>query len=169
LSEDQAMSGFSSRWKRFGEQLRDIVASWGGDELAQPSERPQPGRQIRVYITSDGERVHVGSLSKEHGEYVFEYSQQFKEHKELAPISAFREVSQPHRTKELPAFFRVRVPPLEREDVKRTVLELGIAPDDEFALLGAVGRKTITSPYELELREPEVRARPSQPALVAHT
>lgn len=59
----------------------------------------------------------------------------------------------------------MRVPPLEREDVKRTVLELGVAPDDEFALLGAVGRKTITSPYELELREPEVRPRPSRPAL----
>jgi HipA-like protein len=162
------MSGFSSRWRRFGEQLRDIFTSWGGDEFAQPSERPQPGREILVYLTSDGERIHVGSLSKDEGEYVFEYSPQFKEHKELAPISAFREVSQPHRTKELPAFFRVRVPPLEREDVKRTVVELGIAPDDEFALLAAVGRKTIASPYELELREPETRPRPSQPAL-AHT
>jgi hypothetical protein len=44
----------------------------GGDEFTQPSERPQPGREIRVYITSGGERVHVGSLSKEQGEYVFE-------------------------------------------------------------------------------------------------
>jgi len=162
------MSGFSSRWRRFGEQLRDIFASWGGDALVQPSERPQPGREIRVYLTTEGERIHVGSLSKDEGEYVFEYSPQFKEQKELAPISAFREVSQPHRTRELPAFFRVRVPPLEREDVKRAVGELGIAADDEFALLGAVGRKTIASPYELELREPEMRPRPSQPVL-AHS
>ncbi len=162
------MSGFSSRWRRFGEQLRDIFASWGGDEFAQPSERPQPGREIRVYLTSDGQRIHVGSLFKDDSEYVFEYSAQFKDHAELAPISAFREVSQPHRTRELPAFFRVRLPPLEREDVKRTVSELGIAPDDEFALLAAVGRKTITSPYELELREDKRGTRPSQPAL-AHT
>ena len=64
------------------------------------------------------------------------------------------------------AFFRVRLPPLEREDVKRTVTELGIAPDDEFALLAAVGRRTIASPYELELREPENRGgRPGHPAL----
>jgi HipA-like protein len=160
------MGGSGSRWKRLGEHLRDIITSWGGPELAQSSERPQPGREIRVYLTADGRRVHVGSLSKQRDEYVFEYSPEFKEHQGLAPISAFRDLSQPHRAKELWPFFRVRVPPIEREDVKRTMRELGIAPDDEFALLAAVGGKTITSPYELELREPDGRSgRPSRPAL----
>ncbi len=51
-------------------------------------------------------------------------------------------------------FFLVRVPPIEREDVRSMIEDLRIAPDDEFALLAAVGARTITSPYELELREP---------------
>jgi HipA-like protein len=157
------MSSARSSWKRLREQVWDVIASWGGLEHAQPSARPQPGREIRVHLTRDGRRIHVASLTKQGDEYVFEYTRDFKEQRDLAPISAFRDLSQPYRSKKLWPFFLVRVPPIEREDVRRTIEELGIAPDDEFALLAAVGSRTITSPYELELREPSRSSeRPSQ-------
>jgi HipA-like protein len=166
------MSAARSPWKKLAEQVWDVIASWGGLEHAQPATRPQPGREIRVYLMRDGRRIHVASLTKEHDEYVFEYTREFKDRTDLAPISAFRDLSQPHRAKKLWPFFVVRVPPVEREDVRRTIEELGIAVDDEFALLAAVGGRTITSPYELELREAPLSGsseRPSQLPVAAHS
>ena len=65
-------SSAGSRRGRFLERLWDIVASWGGPEAVKLPSKAQPGRELRVMLARDGSRVHVGSLSKQGDEYVFE-------------------------------------------------------------------------------------------------
>ena len=107
-------------------------------------------REVRVMLPWCGQRIHVGSLRKERGEFVFLYSLESKEHKWLPRLSAFPELACTYRSRRLFPFFRVRIPPLDREDVSRVVEERGIDKGDTLALLVALGAKTPTSPYELE-------------------
>ena len=71
--------------------------------------------------------------------------------RELPPISAFPDKFREYRSSRLWPFFEVRVPPTDRPDVKQVVSERGIDRDDVFRLLGELGRRSISSPYEFEL------------------
>jgi HipA-like protein len=158
---------------RFWERVWDVIASWGGPEaieIAAGHERAEA--EVRVFLPMhDGTRVHVGSLRQDEGEYVFEYTREFKEQEQLRPISAFRELSRSYRSTKLWPFFSVRLPPLSREDVRRVIAARKIEEGDQFALLAAVGGKTIASPYELELFKPDRRSRvpaAAHPSLAVH-
>lgn len=144
------------------ERVWDVIASWGGPDAIQLSPEEPRGSEIRVTIRVDSGRIHVGSLWQDSGEYVFEYSREFKDQEDLRPISAFRELSRTYRSAKLWPFFSVRIPPLAREDVQQVIAERGLDTKDQFALLVSLGGKTITSPYELELvrhgRRPETRS-----------
>lgn len=98
-------------------------------------------------------RLHIGTLSEEDGEYVFRYSNEFKEQQEVPPISAFPDVGHVYRSTDLWPFFRVRVPSLERQDVREVMQQHGINEADVFELLGVLGRRSISTPYEFVLRD----------------
>jgi HipA-like protein len=134
------------------EWMKQAWQAWGGLEDVHTGLSRASTREIHVLMPVAGDRkLHIGTLSYEDGEYVFAYSLEFKDQTEIPPISAFPDVGEPYRCEELWPFFRVRLPPTSREDVKQVIAERGLDEHDVIQLLGVIGRRSITTPYELEL------------------
>ena len=144
-----------TRHKSRLESLVSIFRSWGGlPELGDAhAPRREAVREVWVCLPTGQKRMHVGTLSCEEGEYVFAYSPEFKQQTEIPPISAFPDVGDPYRSPELWPFFQVRVPPLDRDDVRELLAAKGIRASDLLGLLVEVSARAATSPYQLELRE----------------
>ncbi len=125
--------------------------------IARHEAPPQEDSALRVYLQvqrEDGthsDRYLVGTLSSEAGTWTFRYHPDYASRPERPPISAFPDKATVYRSADLWPFFAVRLPPLEREDVRRVVKERGLENMDELHLLGFLSRKAITSPYEFEL------------------
>jgi HipA-like protein len=144
--------------------LRTLLATFDGVEAARPAQHDS-GRELRVYIDTDKGRLHVATMTEEDGEFVFRYSKEFRERTDISPIPGFPDVGDEYRSEVLWPFFQIRIPPINREDVQRVVEKHGIAHDDLFRLLGTLGHRTITTPYDLELVKRGGRSsRPSAPA-----
>ena len=130
-------------------RLTSILESWGLALTRAP--KTDAGRTLRVQLRLDDELVPVGILSHENGLFVFQYSDDFIS-RLLPPIVGF-----PHLTTEryesavLWPFFQVRLPPSSRADVARVLQEQHVDEENIFEMLRVLGRRSITSPYELEL------------------
>lgn len=53
--------------------------------------------------------------------------------------------------KELPAFFKERVPDVRRPEIKQAILQNGIDPNDDLQMLAFLGARSITDSYELRM------------------
>jgi HipA-like protein len=95
------------------------------------------------------DRVEIGVLAKEGPEFVFKYAESFLQRTDLPSLSAFPDRTREYRSRHLWPFFAVRLPPLDREDIAEIVRAQALDPADPMALLAVLGRKTVTSPYEL--------------------
>jgi HipA-like protein len=136
---------------RFRQALARVWRSWGQGPTGTSATDAK--RRLDVLLAlPDGRRMLVGSLTFEDGEYVFRYSDGFKRQTDVPPIGAFPDPNEEYRSPDLFPFFDVRLPPIDRADVRRVVLERHIDPEDKFHLLGELARRTVTSPYDLELR-----------------
>lgn len=108
--------------------------------------------QVVMFLPVKGqERVRVGVLRKDGDEYVFQYAPDFVQRTSLPPLPDFPERTKEYRSPSLWPFFLARLPPVGREDVRRAIQAQGIEPDSTLELLGRLGKKAISSPYELEL------------------
>ena len=92
--------------------------------------------------------IIVGRLQREDDGYVFRYSKEFAE-SHLPLLPDFPRVDDTYRSPELWPFFAVRLPPVDRPDVKAQIEKLQIDKDDTLKLLGSLGQRVISSPYEL--------------------
>lgn len=121
---------------------------------------PGKGRSdLRLIVAlqlEDSRRQVVGTLSQEDGEFVFRYDRSFIESGELPPIPEFPRTEQVYRSKRLWAFFEARLPPVDRKDIKAMLEHADgrISPGDVLKVLGRVSKRTVASPYELELAGP---------------
>jgi HipA-like protein len=104
-----------------------------------------------VVLERAGKRILVGSLTEEGREYVFRYAESFKRQQEIPPISAFPDVDEEYRSRQLWPFFSVRLPPLDRPDIEELLRERGLKKEDALALLAALARKPISTPFEFEM------------------
>lgn len=110
---------------------------------------------LRVFLPERKSRLWIGTLTREGAEYVFRYTDAFRNRTELPPISNFPDKEREYRSVALPPFFAVRLPSIERPEIAQILTERGLDPADVMQLLAHLGRKTITSPYELvEARGP---------------
>lgn len=77
----------------------------------------------------------------------------FRYHPEYSgyPISSFPNLDQEYRSKHIWPFFAVRIPPLNRPDVREVLDRRAIKDDQIFEILGAVGRLSVANPYEFRL------------------
>jgi HipA-like protein len=92
----------------------------------------------------------VGTLTREGADYVFRYTDAFRDRTELPPIANFPDKERwEYRSTTLFPFFAARLPSIERPEVAQIISEHGLDPADVMQLLANLGRKTITSPYEL--------------------
>ena len=134
---------------KFTESIAKVLESWGLPRRPAPTKGAC--RELDLFMPIDSERIFVGMLLQDGNQYVFRYSQEFQARQDLPPISAFPDKFREYRSARLWPFFEVRVPPTDRPDVRQVVDERGIDSDDVFRLLGELGRRAISSPYEFEL------------------
>ena len=71
--------------------------------------------------------------------------------KDVPPISAFPELEEEYRARELWPFFAVRMPPLDRPDIQNLLRERGLKKDDALGVLGSLAQKPISTPFEFEM------------------
>ena len=119
---------------------------WGTKRIRAPSETP-PARTLEVFLQPAEPTSLIGRLSCEQGEYVFRYEPSY----EGAPISAFPNMEQVYRSKNLWPFFATRIPPLDREDVRNAINERELREDQTIEILGSVARVSVANPYEFKL------------------
>lgn len=115
---------------------------------ARPSQR-EARFELR-YDAPGEEEILVGHLVFQAGIWTFTYSDDYKSRPELRPIEGFDEVDKVYRSSVLFPFFAVRVPDVDREDVKRTLQKVRIKKPDVTDLLRLFGRRVVSSPaFEL--------------------
>lgn len=111
--------------------------------------------ELRIYLhvprPHADERVLVGSLRSTGDVWRFEYDEKYADDPARPPISAFPDKTRTYEAERLWPFFDVRLPPLEREDVRAIVEEHNLEERDKLRLLGFLSRRAVTSPYEFEL------------------
>ena len=97
----------------------------------------------------NGIRLLVGALRRDHEDFVFEYAKAFTK-SQMPLLPGFPDPDVVYRSPRLWPFFLVRLPPIGRPDVQAQIARRNVESDDTIKLLGSLGRKTISSPYELE-------------------
>ncbi|MEO8360166.1 MAG: HipA N-terminal domain-containing protein [Vicinamibacteria bacterium] len=95
-----------------------------------------------------GVSVLVGTLGRVEGGFVFAYAKEFLD-SGLPLLPDFPRPDGVHRSRTLWPFFAVRLPPVDRQDVQVELERRSIDKGDTIHLLGSLGRKVISSPYEL--------------------
>ncbi len=90
----------------------------------------------------------VGILSFKDGNWMFKYSNEYKEHG-LSPISGFPSIGKVYRSEDLWPFFSSRIPSLARQNIQDKIKKKGINENDYLELLRFFGKRTITNPFEL--------------------
>ncbi|MCY3768448.1 MAG: hypothetical protein OXG56_03635 [Gammaproteobacteria bacterium] len=78
---------------------------------------------------------------------MFRYDSDYKGN----PISAFPRTSHEYLSDSLWPFFTTRIPPLDRADMQREMVNRSLGEDQIFEILGSIAKVSATNPYELEL------------------
>lgn len=115
---------------------------------ARPSQK-EARFELRYEAPGEDE-ITVGYLVFQGGMWTFTYSKEYKGRPELRPIEGFDEIDKVYRSSVLFPFFAVRVPDVDREDVKRTLQKVRIKKPEVPDLLRLFGRRVVSSPaFEL--------------------
>lgn len=97
------------------------------------------------------DNIQVGSLYCEASTWVFKYSNEFKNHKNIYNlIVGFPDLDKIYTSETLWPFFRIRIPGLKQPAIKEIISKEKIDKSNEVELLKRFGQKTISNSYELE-------------------
>jgi HipA-like protein len=114
--------------------------------------RPQrkSARFVLRYVPPGGEEVTVGQLEFRDGTWTFRYDVQYKQREDLRPIEGLDDREEVYRSSMLFPFFAVRIPDIDRGDVKRRLDEERVRDPELTDLLRIFGRRVLSSPgFEL--------------------
>lgn len=120
-----------------------ILADWLGGVTVPPPERCD---SFRILL---GE-LEVGELVRDHGEWVFRYSEAFRLQCAVKPIVDFPNVEKEYRSPHLWPFFQLRVPSPAQPVVQRHIAKKNLREVDEAMLLREFGRWSVANPFELQ-------------------
>lgn len=99
------------------------------------------------------DEIPVGILHCENGEWIFNYTKEFKKHiNEYNLIIGFPDLNKKYHSHSLWPFFRIRIPGLKQPAIQEILEKEHIDKGNEVALLKRFGQKTIANPYELNLK-----------------
>lgn len=98
------------------------------------------------------DKVVVGTLHCENGEWEFKYTEEFKGlRNKYNHIAGFSNLDKVYHNETLWPFFQIRIPGLKQPAVKEILEKENINETNELELLKRFGKKTISNPYELDL------------------
>jgi HipA-like protein len=91
----------------------------------------------------------IGTLRADHTQWVFAYSDEFRNQSEIQPIVDFPSVNQEYRTRILWPFFALRIPSPAQPAVREFIRSLPEAKADEAILLKEFGARCAANPFRL--------------------
>ena len=128
--------------------LFDYVKEWGVG-LVHASHDSTAKEMLEIRRQMDGNSVVVGYLYKDSEQFVFRYASDYSGD----PISSFPIVHQEYRSETLWPFFAVRIPPLDRADVRETMKKKALEGGQTIRVLHTVAKVSPSNPYEFRLAE----------------
>jgi HipA-like protein len=146
-----ALESDSPRLQRAGPLNNDYTGRVTVLELLKrlgPSRKS--ARFVLRYLPPSEEPVTVGELEFKSGTWTFHYVDEYKRRPDLRPIEGFADLERVYQSSVLFPFFAVRIPDLDREDVKRKLKEERVSDPDPTDMLRIFGRSVLSSPsFEL--------------------
>jgi hypothetical protein len=109
------------------------------------SKSAEPGISFKLFLGP----LEVGTLRLEGDEWVFAYSEAFRNQSKVAPITNFPHTDREYRSTDLWPFFALRVPSLAQTSVKE-FLENTRKEADDARLMREFGRRSVANPFVLE-------------------
>jgi HipA-like protein len=108
-----------------------------------------PPPKLRVFFHG----TDVAELTRQKDRYVFKYLEAFQRIG-LAPFPGLPDVSplKEYSSTELPRFFAERIPDVRRPEIREWIRREQIPEHDALALLAALGRLSVTDPFELVMQ-----------------
>jgi hypothetical protein len=118
---------------------------------AMSSRRAQKAARFLLRYGPPRERpIIVGHLEFDGRMWTFWYDDEYKERADLRPIEGFDDVDRVYQSSVLFPFFAVRVPDIDRDDVRRTLEAAHVRRPEVTDLLRMFGRRVVSSPaFEL--------------------
>lgn len=139
--------------EKFKEKIKGIWKTEGQENI----KTPVMTKAVFLVTLSDSEEqdnglLHIGTLLLKEGNWIFEYSRQFKEQDVIKPLVDFPDINKVYKSSELYPFFMERIPSLSQPKVQKTLEKEKIDSDNPVQLLKRFGKTTITNPFELEFQ-----------------
>ena len=91
----------------------------------------------------------IGYLHFQNDKWVFEYSEKFKEQKNISPIIDFPEVNKVYESEDLWPYFASRIPSSNSPHIKRKIQMNDLDESSIVEMLKVFGRNSISSPFSL--------------------
>ena len=129
---------------KLGELFKRVYRSRLG--MSQQAQTPAGSRANFVLLYGG---LKVGNLSVDRGHWRFEYTDEFRRHPKLRPLTEFPDTGKEYKSDELWPFFATRIPSLKRAEVKEVIDEESIDAMDQLQLLRRFGKRTIANPFVL--------------------
>ena len=104
---------------------------------------------LQAHFVLTYNKLVIGNLSINNGEWSFEYSEEFKNQSEILPLSNFPDKNMVYSSKELWPFFATRIPSTAQLE-RKAAASNQVADNNEVNLLRKYGHKTITNPFILQ-------------------
>jgi hypothetical protein len=112
--------------------------------------RQKPARFVLMYDPQAERPVTVGRLEFDGRMWTFAYDDEYKSRHDLRPIEGFDDLDRVYQSSVLFPFFAVRIPDIDREDVRRRLEHDRVRDPDPSDLLRLFGRRVVSSPgFEL--------------------
>lgn len=107
-------------------------------------------RFVLRYDPAEERPVTVGFLEFDGSTWTFCYADEYKGRADLRPIEGFDDVGKVYRSSVLFPFFAVRIPDIERADIKQRLEQDRVRDPEATDLLRIFGRRVVSSPaFEL--------------------
>lgn len=91
----------------------------------------------------------IGMLTYEKDNWIFQYSEQFKNQSKIDSLLDFPNKDQIYKSSHLWPFFAHRIPGLGQPMIQKIIEHEKINPKNEIDLLRRFGKKSISNPFEL--------------------
>jgi hypothetical protein len=93
----------------------------------------------------------IGHLWTEDGQWVYEYSEDFRNQDYYARLTGFCKLDKTYCFKYLWPFFQIRIPGLKQPMIKEIIRDENLDASNEAVLLRRFGRLSMSNPYVLEV------------------
>ena len=91
----------------------------------------------------------IGTLRADYGQWVFAYSDEFRNQSEIQPIMDFPSVNKEYRSRNLWPFFALRIPSPAQPAVREFIRSQPEAKANEGILLKEFGARSAANPFRL--------------------